>query len=42
MEFGIFVLTLTLLDLAAWRWGVDSRDSCDTPKWELRLQDRRA
>lgn len=42
MEFAIFVLALILLDLAAWRWGVDSRESLNSPEWERRLQPHRA
>lgn len=34
MEFAIFVLILILLDLAALRWGVDSRDGIDSPEWQ--------
>ncbi|HEY3994003.1 MAG TPA: hypothetical protein VGM01_14140 [Ktedonobacteraceae bacterium] len=34
MEFAIFVLALILLDLAALRWGVDSRDGLDSPEWQ--------
>ncbi len=26
MEFAIFILLLILLDIAAWRWGVDSTE----------------
>jgi hypothetical protein len=32
----IFLIGLVLLDLAAWRWGVDSTDSIDSPEWERR------
>ncbi len=42
MEFAIFVTILILLDLAAWRWGVDSRDGLDSPEWRQHLADHRA
>jgi hypothetical protein len=32
----IFVVALTLLDLLAWRWGFDSRDSIESIEWERR------
>jgi hypothetical protein len=36
MELVIAVLALTLLALAADRWGVDSADGVDSPEWERR------
>ena len=30
------LLALVLLNLAAWRWGFDSRDGIDSPEWERR------
>lgn len=36
MEFSVSVAGLRLLDLAAWRWGVDSTDGPDSPEWTLR------
>jgi len=37
MEIAIFLLiALIVLDLAAWRWGVDSRDGFDRCEWEKR------
>ncbi|HEY0755417.1 MAG TPA: hypothetical protein VGD98_15780 [Ktedonobacteraceae bacterium] len=42
MEFLIFTLILILLDLAAWRWGADSRDSIDSPEWRRRQLRTRA
>lgn len=42
MEFAILVLTLILFDLAAWRWGVDSRNSRDGSDWVLRQPAHRA
>ncbi len=32
----IFVVALILLDLLAWRWGFDSRDSIESIEWERR------
>ena len=31
---GLFIL----LDLAAWRWGVDSRDGFASPEWDRRRE----
>jgi hypothetical protein len=42
MEFVIFVMVLILLDLAAIRWGVDSRDSIHNLEWERRQPTHRA
>ncbi len=37
MEIAIFLLiALIVLDLAAWRWGVDSRDGFGRCDWEKR------
>jgi len=36
MEFVLFFLLLLLLDLAALRWGADSREEIDSPEWERR------
>ena len=36
MELIIAVLALTLLALAANRWGVDSTDGVDSPEWARR------
>ncbi|MGB8348299.1 MAG: hypothetical protein WCD86_25680 [Ktedonobacteraceae bacterium] len=38
MEFILFLLALILLDLAATRWGADSRDGMNSPEW-LRRQE---
>jgi hypothetical protein len=32
----MFLVGLLALDLAAWRWGVDSTDGPDSPEWERR------
>lgn len=41
MEFAILVLVLIFLDLAALRWGVDSREGVSSPEWNRRrLTDR--
>jgi hypothetical protein len=37
MEFVIGLLIgLVVFDLVVLRWGVDSRDSADSPEWERR------
>lgn len=36
MEFVIVLLAVIFLDLAALRWGVDSREKIDSPEWERR------
>lgn len=36
MEFAILALILIVLDLAALRWGVDSRDGLNSPEWQRR------
>jgi hypothetical protein len=37
MEIAIFLLiALIVLDLAAWRWGIDSRDCRSYRDWEKR------
>lgn len=38
MEIVYFLLLIILLDLAALRWGIDSRDNIDSPEWMRRLQ----
>jgi hypothetical protein len=42
MEFALFFLAVILLDLAAWRWGVDSRDTQHSSDWTLRVPAHRA
>lgn len=32
----ISLILLIALNLAAWRWGFDSRDGIDNPEWERR------
>jgi hypothetical protein len=32
--FLILVVAVVLLDIAAFRWGCDSRDEIDSPEWE--------
>ena len=34
----LLVVALIVLELAAWRWGVDSTDGVDSPEWERRRQ----
>ena len=36
MEILIILVVLLVLDVVAWRWGVDSRDGIDSPEWERR------
>lgn len=37
MEIILFLLvTLIVLDLAVWKWGVDSDDGIDSTEWERR------
>lgn len=36
MELIFFVVGLVVFDLAAWRWGEDSRDGIDSPEWKRR------
>ena len=36
MEAIIFMVGLMALDLAALRWGFDSRERFDSPEWERR------
>jgi hypothetical protein len=37
METILFLLVaLIVLNLAAWKWGVDSSDGIDSPEWERR------
>lgn len=42
MEFAILVLVLVFLDLAALRWGTDSRDEVNSPEWSRRQLVNRA
>lgn len=42
MELFLFLLAIIVLDVAALRWGVDSRDTLNSPEWEKRLQWGRA
>lgn len=42
MGFVIFVIALILLDVAAMRWGVDSREGINSLEWERRLPTHRA
>ncbi len=32
----IFLVMVLLLNVAAWRWGADSRDSYNSVEWEQR------
>ena len=36
MGFAIVLLVVILFDIAALRWGVDSREKLDSPEWERR------
>jgi hypothetical protein len=36
MELLLFLLLVLLLDLAALKWGADSREGGDRPEWEQR------
>ncbi len=36
MGLAIVLLVVILLDIAALRWGVDSREKIDSPEWERR------
>lgn len=38
----LMMILMILLDLAAWRWGVDSRDMLNGSDWVLRLPTQRA
>ncbi len=38
MEIIILLIILILFDLAANRWGADSRDGIDSPEWERRQE----
>jgi len=40
MEIMLFVLAIILLDIVSLRWGIDSRDSINSPEWMKRLQYR--
>ncbi len=32
----VVLLTFIVLDLAAWRWGVDSTENFNSPEWNRR------
>lgn len=34
----VLFMALLILDIAAIRWGTDSRDGIDSPEWERRQQ----
>ena len=36
MEILIFILLVVVFDIAALRWGYDSTEKIDSPKWERR------
>ena len=36
MGLVILLVVLVVFELAAWRWGVDSAESWDSPEWERR------
>ena len=36
MGFAIVLLVVILFDIAALRWGADSREKLDSPEWERR------
>lgn len=36
MGILVVVLAIALFELAAFRWGADSRDGVDSPEWESR------
>ena len=36
MELVFIVIGLVLIDIAAVRWGADSRESVDSPEWTRR------
>jgi hypothetical protein len=36
MALLMITLLFLLFDLAAWLWGVDSRDDLNSPEWERR------
>ncbi|WP_338248545.1 hypothetical protein [Dictyobacter halimunensis] len=38
MEILFLLLGIIVLDVAALRWGIDSRDSLNSPEWLRRLQ----
>ncbi|HVU65927.1 MAG TPA: hypothetical protein VHD63_02300 [Ktedonobacteraceae bacterium] len=42
MEFALLVLAVIVFNLAAWRWGVDSRDKQNGSDWVLRVPAHRA
>ncbi|HEX7733569.1 MAG TPA: hypothetical protein VF458_01855 [Ktedonobacteraceae bacterium] len=40
MELYTLLLVIIVLDIAAWRWGIDSRDTLNSPEWGKRAQRR--
>jgi len=38
MELYVLLLVIIVFDIAALRWGVDSRDNLHSPEWEKRIQ----
>lgn len=42
MEAILILVGFIAFDLAAWRWGADSRESFDSPEWQRRLRWRAA
>lgn len=38
MEIIAMVLALIIFDVAALRWGADSRDNINSPEWERRRE----
>lgn len=42
MGLLLIIALLVLFDIAAMKWGFDSRDKIDSPEWEKRLLSGRA
>ena len=38
MDFLVMLALIVVLDIAAFVWGVDSRDGINSPEWERRQQ----
>lgn len=38
MDLLIIVALAIVLDIAAFKWGFDSKDGINSPEWEKRLQ----